>query len=73
MQSELLNVKEAASQICHCSERHVWGLLRSGRFPAPIRLGRAVRWRRSELLAWIEAGCPAQEKWQATRSREGRS
>ena len=47
--------------------RHVRSLDASGRLPRPIRLGRAVRWSRSELLAWIDAGAPSRDRWEATR------
>ena len=30
-----------------------------GRMPRPVRLGGLVRWRRAELQAWIDAGCPS--------------
>jgi excisionase family DNA binding protein len=70
MESGLVNVKAAAALV-GCSDRHVWGLARSGRMPRPVRLGRAVRWRRAELLAWIQAGCPARERWEALRRKEG--
>ena len=32
--------------------------------PAPVRLGRSVRWRGSEVGKWIEAGCPARKEWE---------
>lgn len=36
----------------------IYRLMREGHFPEPIRVGRsAVRWRRSELEAFL-AGCP---------------
>jgi len=67
MEAELIDVRATAG-LLGCSGRHVWGLSRSGRMPKPLRLGsRAVRWRRSELLAWIQAGCPARERWEAMR------
>lgn len=31
--------------------------------PAPVRVNGFVRWRRQELLDWINAGCPSQAKW----------
>lgn len=47
---------------------------RSGRLgPLPIHLGkRCVRFRRREIVAWIEAGCPSRAKWQAMRPAGGR-
>lgn len=35
----------------------------SGRLPLPLRFGRAVRWRRQELVDWLNAGCPTRDKW----------
>ncbi len=37
----------------------------SGKIPAPIRIGRTVKWRLSEVDAWITAGCPARSKWES--------
>jgi hypothetical protein len=45
------------------------------RLPAHVELSRGChRWRREELAAWIEAGCPARREWEALRSarRSGR-
>lgn len=56
------------AELLDVSERHVWKMLASGRFgPQPVRLGRAVRFSRAELVAWLEAGCPPREQWQQTR------
>ena len=49
------------------SQRHLWKLNASGRLPAPIRLGRSVRWRLDELRAWLDAGCPARDQWETMR------
>ena len=52
----LVDVSQVA-KILDVSERTVWRL-RSGRqIPAPIRIGGLVRWRRSDIIAWIEADC----------------
>lgn len=40
------------------SERWIWDKHNAGRLPKPVRIGRLVRWRRSDIEAWIEAGCP---------------
>ena len=42
------------------SRRSVHRLNSQGDLPSPIRLPglRAIRWRRSDLLAWIDGGCP---------------
>jgi predicted DNA-binding transcriptional regulator AlpA len=40
--------------------------------PQPIRLGRAVRYNRDEVLSWIEAGCPDARTWRAIREQQRR-
>lgn len=47
------------------SERHVSALNASGRLPRPIKLGRSVRWPVDELRAWLAAGAPSRDKWEA--------
>ena len=58
---ELLRPAEAA-RLLGIGERTLWRHSRSGMAPAPLKIGdgrrAAVRYRRSELLAWIAAGCP---------------
>ena len=59
---ELLTTRQAA-ELCGVGERTFWRYSRSGVAPGPIKLGNgarqsAVRFRKSELLAWIAAGCP---------------
>lgn len=54
---ELLTTRQAA-ELLGIGERTLWRYSNSGRAPAPIRVGSAVRYRRAELLEWIAAGCP---------------
>jgi excisionase family DNA binding protein len=58
---ELLTAKEAA-EVAGVAKRSWWRYVSSGKAPAPVRLGGAVRWRRSELAEWIQAGCPRVRK-----------
>ena len=49
----LLTLQDVAL-LLSCSPRHVERLISSGRFPKPIRVGNARRWRRVEdVEAWI--------------------
>jgi excisionase family DNA binding protein len=41
-------------------------LAREGFGPKPLRLGRAVRFSRIEVEAWIAGGCPPRARWEAT-------
>ena len=43
----------------------------SGIVPRPVRLGRTLRWRRDELLAWVRNGCPKER--QPRRGRRKRT
>jgi len=63
----LISAKEA-SGLLGIGRSLFYEMHSSGRLgPLPIRLGRAVRWQRSELEAWINAGCPARVKWIAIK------
>ena len=48
----LLSVADVARMLS-VSVRHVWRLRDSGNLPAPIYLGRTVRWRKAALEAWL--------------------
>jgi prophage regulatory protein len=46
----------------------VWTMDATGKIPSPIRLGRrCTRWRRIEIEAWVRAGCPLRNQWEANR------
>jgi excisionase family DNA binding protein len=59
--AQLLDLKAVAILLGGCSRRHIVRLADANRMPRPIRLGSLVRWRRAELEAWIDAGCPSQQ------------
>ena len=56
-----------AARLCGVSRAFWYSLLSAGRTPVPIRLGRRTLWRVSELKEWVEAGCPARERWEALK------
>ena len=53
----LVDVNEAA-RLCMISASMFYKLNAAGKTPKPVRLGKLLRWRKSELLDWIKAGCP---------------
>jgi len=55
--AELLGVRAVATLLGGCSTRHVHRLADAGRMPRSIKLGTLVRWRRAEVMSWIEGGC----------------
>jgi excisionase family DNA binding protein len=54
----LLIGAECLANLLQLSTRTLWRLVHAGKIPAPLRIGRSVRWKRSEIEQWIEAGCP---------------
>ena len=58
-----------AAALLGVSESHFYNLHRTGRLgPLPVRMGRAVRWSRTELVSWFEAGSPPRHRWLAMRA-----
>ena len=61
------------SQFLSISRRQVHRLLSAGRLPpADVNLGfgaRGRRWSRERLAAWVAAGCPPADAWEAYQSR----
>jgi excisionase family DNA binding protein len=67
----LVSDRDAAAMLA-ISRAHLHRLRAAGKLPPAVRLGRAVRWRRTEILAWIEAGCPPRAEWDAMRAAADR-
>lgn len=53
----MLDVEQLADML-GVSTRHVRRLVDAGKAPQPVRLGRACRWPRHNVEAWIADGCP---------------
>jgi predicted DNA-binding transcriptional regulator AlpA len=58
---ELLIAADRLASIMNLSVRSIWRLLSAGKLLKPVRIGRVVRWRLSEVLDWINAGCSPME------------
>ena len=56
----MMSVDEIATCL-GISSRTVWRLKAKGDLPKSVKIGRAVRWRKSDIYAWIEQGCPASD------------
>lgn len=68
--SQLWDAK-ALGQRLSLSKRQVFRLNSSGKIPAPLRIGGAVRWRADECADWLAAGAPDRRTWEQIRqSRE---
>jgi excisionase family DNA binding protein len=58
----LVDAKTAAA-LLDISPRTLLRLHDEKAIPAAVRIGRLVRWRLTELLEWIDSGCPHQRYW----------
>ena len=54
VEPELLTVEQVA-QLTTLGVRTVWSLVSEGSFPRPVKIGRATRWRRSQIMAWVDS------------------
>jgi predicted DNA-binding transcriptional regulator AlpA len=63
----LVDAREAAT-LCGMSRAAWYKQLSSGKIPRPVKIGSISRWRRRELERWIDAGCPARQKWETLQS-----
>lgn len=52
---DALATKKAVANWAKTTTRNIELLVAAGKFPAPIRLGTRPRWRRSDLLQWLES------------------
>lgn len=55
---QLLRDSEVARRL-GVSRRQIWKLAAGRQLPEPVRVGGSVRWRETDIVAWIQAGCPA--------------
>ena len=51
----LLTVGDVA-RLLKLSQRQIWKLAKAKRLPAPLKLGRSVRWRTVDLARFLEVG-----------------
>ena len=59
----LLKDREVAA-LLGVGARFIHSMRATGRIPPPIRLSlRCVRWRKSDILRWLELDCPNAERF----------
>lgn len=54
-QQRIITARPASSGITGFSAKHIYHLINEGRFPAPIKIGRASLWRVSDVNAWLDS------------------
>ena len=68
----LVSDREAA-HLAGVSRATWWRLHAAAKTPATVKLGRCRRWNRAEIVAWIEAGCPPRQLWEAAYAQRKRA
>jgi len=63
---QLISAK-TLGQMLSLSKRQIHRLNSSGKIPAPIRIGGAVRWSAEEISAWLAAGAKDRKIWEAMK------
>ncbi len=71
-EQSLLMPDTAAAALAGVSRSHWHKLRAAGKVPPSVRLGRKVLWKRAEIAAWIDAGCPDSRMWAAMQESAGR-
>lgn len=59
----LLTARDVARELS-ISVRSVFRMAASQQLPAEVRVGQRRRWRRAEMMAWIDAGLPPRDEWE---------
>jgi excisionase family DNA binding protein len=65
----LLITAEEFAELMQVSVRSIWRLRSAREIPEPLRIGGNIRWRREEVMEWINAGCPSQASRNNDRRR----
>jgi predicted DNA-binding transcriptional regulator AlpA len=55
------------ARLLDVSERHLQAMNSAGKLPRPMKLGRCRVWYLAEIRAWLRAGCPDRQTWEAGR------
>ena len=66
------DAKRLARLLC-CGVRTIRSYDAAGRLPEPIRIGGRVVWRVVEIRAWLRAGAPNRETWNAIRAAKAKA
>lgn len=71
-QDRLLSA-EAVGKMLSLSRRQIFRLNSSGKIPAPLRIGGAVRWAESTIAEWLAAGAPDRKTFEAMQQQEAKN
>lgn len=66
---ELITAKELAAMLS-TSVRSVWRYRSAGRLPETVNIAGSIRWRRKDIVQWIEMGCPDRQEFEARKGAQ---
>ncbi len=61
-QQRTVTAKPATRGITGFSAKHIYHLINEGKFPRPIKIGRASLWRLSEINSWLDSHANSKEE-----------
>ena len=61
-QQRTVTAKAATRGITGFSAKHIYHLINEGKFPAPVKIGRASLWRLSEINSWLDSHANLKEE-----------
>lgn len=62
MTQPILITADELAVMLKISPRTLWRLLSAGKLLKPVRFGGNTRWKESDVLEWIDQGCPPPER-----------
>ncbi len=65
--TKLLLSADELAEVLDIGVRTLWRMDACGKLPRPVSIGRLRKWRRREIEAWVEAGCPDRADWDLLR------
>lgn len=70
-QQRTVTAKAATRGITGFSAKHIYHLINEGKFPAPVKIGRASLWRLSKINSWLASHAQPSDDNATTNAKEG--
>lgn len=70
-QQRTVTAKAATRGITGFSAKHIYHLINEGKFPAPVKIGRASLWRLSDINSWLDSHAQPADDHTAANAQEG--
>ncbi|MEM7784956.1 MAG: helix-turn-helix domain-containing protein [Planctomycetota bacterium] len=71
MEQKTLTISQLANEL-GVSRTTIWRMRQSDELPAPLPIGRGVRYRKSDIELWLTLECPDREQFAALKATKQR-